>query len=121
MTSGCIGQVYFCFSSCSLTAPEVAVPAEGGCSPWECCAITVWVTDSTSALAIMAEMCFRISSGCRAGAWPASGEIRQPQRLPYKQHAIATALRQERRGVSEKDPLQYQFSERKCAGRAGVE
>ena len=65
----------------------------GGCSRCECCAITVWVTDSTSALAIMAEMCFRISSGCRAGASPASGETRQPQRLPYKQYAIATALR----------------------------
>ena len=26
----------------------------------------------------MAEMCFRISSGCRAGASPASGETRQP-------------------------------------------
>ena len=50
----------------------------------------------------MAEMCFRIWSGCRAGAWPAIGETRQPQRLPYKQYAIATALRQERRSVSEK-------------------
>ena len=74
MTSGCIGQLYFCFSSCSLAAPEVAVPAEGGCSPWECCAITVWVTDSASVLAIMAEMCFRIWSGCRAGASPAGGK-----------------------------------------------
>ena len=121
MTSGCIGQVYFCIFSCSLAAPEVAVPTEGGCSRWECCAITVWVTDSTSALAIMAEMCFRISSGCRAGASPASGETRQPQRLPYKQYAIATALRHERRSVSEKAPLQDQFSERKCAGWSGVE
>ena len=60
MTSGCIGQVYLCFSSCSLAAPEVAVPTEGGYSPWECCAITVRVTDSTSALAIMAKMCFCI-------------------------------------------------------------
>jgi hypothetical protein len=33
-------------------------------------------------------MYFRISSGCRAGASPAGGETRQPQRLPYKQHAI---------------------------------
>ena len=42
MTSGCIGQVYFCIFSCSLAAPEVAVPAEGGCSlDGECCAITV--------------------------------------------------------------------------------
>ena len=39
---------------------EVAVLAEGGCSPWECCAITVWVTDSTSVLAIMAAICFCI-------------------------------------------------------------
>ena len=121
MTSGCIGQVYFCFSPCSLAAPEVAVPAEGGCSRCDCCAITVWVTDSTSALAIMAEMCFRISSGCRAGASPASGETRQPQRLPYKQYAIATALRDERRSVSEKALLQNHFGERKGAGRAGVE
>ena len=81
----------------------------------------MWVIDSTSALAIMAEMCFRISSGCRAGASPASGETRQPQRLPYKQYAIATALRQERRSVSEKALLQDQFSERKCAGWSGVE
>jgi hypothetical protein len=66
-------------------------------------------------------MCFRISSGCRAGAWPASGERRQPQRLPYKQNAIATALRDERRSVSEKARLQDQFSERKCARWAGVE
>ncbi len=87
----------------------------------ECCAITVWVTDSTSALAIMAAMCFRISSGCRAGASPAGGRRRQPERLPYKQNAIATALRQNRRSVSEKALLQDQFSERKCAGWAGVE
>ena len=47
----------------------------------------------------MAAMCFRISSGCRAGAWPASGETRQPQRLPYKQHAIATVVK---RGSAER-------------------
>ena len=123
MTSGCIGQAYFwIFScSCSLAAPEVAVPAEGGCSPWECCAITVWVTDSTSALAIMAAICFRISSGCRAGAWPAGMETRQPQRLPYKQHAIATALPDESRSVIEKALLQNQLSEGKCTGWSGVE
>ena len=69
----------------------------------------------------MAAMYFRMSSGCRAGAWPATGETRQPQRLPYKQHAFATALRQERRSVCEKTLLQNQFSERKCAGWAGVE
>ena len=32
------------------------MPAEGGCSRWECCAITVWVTDSASALAIMVKL-----------------------------------------------------------------
>ena len=37
----------------------------------------------------MAEKYFRISSGCRAGAWPAGMETRQPQRLPYKQYATA--------------------------------
>jgi len=41
----------------------------------------------------MAAMWFRISSGCRAGASPASEERRQPERLPYKQHAIATVVR----------------------------
>ena len=97
------------------------MPAEGGCSRWECCAITVWVTDSASALAIMAAICFRISSGCRAGASPAGGRRRQPERLPYKQHAIATALRQDRRSVCEKTLLQNQFGERKCAGWSGVE
>ena len=45
------------------------------------------------ALASMAEICFRISSGCRAGASPANGERRQPERLPYKQRAIATVVR----------------------------
>ena len=29
MTSGCIGQVYFCIFSCSLAAPEVAVRPNG--------------------------------------------------------------------------------------------
>ena len=51
----------FLLFSCSLAAPEVAVPTEGGCSAMlamECCAITVWVTDSTSALAIMAANVF---------------------------------------------------------------
>ena len=87
-----------------------------------CCAITVWVIDSTSALAIMAEMCFRISSGCRAGASPARRRRHgNRQRLPYKQYAIATALGDERRSVSEKALLQDQFSERKCAGWSGVE
>ena len=53
---------------------------------------------------------------------PASGENGNRQRLPYKQHAIATALRDEnRRSVSEKALLQNQFSERKCAGWSGVE
>ena len=47
-------------------------------------------------------------------------EARQ-RALPYKQPAIATALRDERRSVSEKTLLQNQFSERKCAGWAGVE
>ena len=49
-----------------------------------------------------------------AGKW-------QPERLPYKQYAIATALRQERRSVSEKALLQDQFSERKCAGWSSIE
>jgi len=35
--------------------------------------------------------------------------------------AIAAALRQVRRSVSENAPLQDQFSERKCAGWPGVE
>jgi hypothetical protein len=69
----------------------------------------------------MAERCFRISSGCRAGASPAGGRRRQPERLPYKQNAIAFALRDERRSVSEKARLQNQFSERKCAGWSGIE
>src|SRR5262249_45398414 len=68
-----------------------------------------------------AVMYFRISSGCRAGAWPAGTEKRQPERLPYKQHAIATALNDERRSVSEKARLQNQFGERKSSGRSGVE
>ena len=121
MTSGCIAQVYFCISSCSLAAPEVAVPAEGGCSRYECCAITVWVTDNTTALAIMAEMCFRISSGCRAGASPASGEIRQPAAVALPERtAIATALRDERRSVSGRLRCKIN-SARKCAGWSGVE
>jgi hypothetical protein len=69
----------------------------------------------------MAEMYFRISSGCRADASSASEQGRQPERLPYKQHAIATALRQERRSVSQNALLQNQFSERKRAGRSGIE
>ena len=83
--------------------------------------MTLLLVTNASALTVIAAICVRISSGCRAGAWPASGEIRQPERLPYKQHAIATALREERRRVSEKTLLQDQFSERKRAGWAGVE
>jgi hypothetical protein len=60
----------------------------------------------------MGEMYFRISSGCRADAWSASAsKDGNPERLPYKQHAIATALPDERRRVSEKTLLQDQFSE----------
>ena len=62
---------------------------------------------------------FRLVVG-QAPRLPA-GKDGNRQRLPYKQHAIATALRDERRSVSEKAPLQDQFSERKCAGWAGVE
>ena len=83
--------------------------------------MTLLLVTNASALTVMAAICVRISSGCRAGAWPANGEIRQPERLPCKQHAIATALREERRRVSEKALLQDQFSERKRAGWAGVE
>ncbi len=61
-----------------LARAEVAVPAIGVLADAECCAITVWVTDSASALAIMAEMCFRISSGCRAGASACQRGKRQP-------------------------------------------
>src|SRR5258705_6749267 len=50
------------------------------------------VMTSATAPAIMAAMWFRISSGCRAGASPDSEERRQPERLPYKQHAIATVV-----------------------------
>ena len=69
------------------------------------------LVNSATAVAIMAEMYFRISSGCRADASSASEERRQPERLPYKQNAVATALPDERRRVSEKTLLQYQFSE----------
>ena len=91
MTSGCIRQVYFCVFSCSLAAPESRADRRR-----VLCSMGVLGDrrpgvhrHSATALAMMAEMCFRISSGCRAGASPASGETQQPERLPYKQHAIA--------------------------------
>ena len=109
-TSGCIGQVYFCcfpFAfSCSLACDDSM-----SCSPYGCCAITVLFVTSATVLAIMTAMCFRISSGCRAGARLPKGETWQPERLPYKQNAIATVLREKRRSVSEKALLQDQFSE----------
>ena len=79
------------------------------------------LVNSATAVAIMAEMYFRISSGCRADASSASEERRQPERLPYKQHAIAMLLSDERRSVCEKAVLQNQFGERKCAGWSGVD
>ena len=102
--------MYFCCfpfaCSCSL-----ACASSMSRSPYGCCAITVLFVTSATVLAIMTAMCFRISSGCRAGASPAKGKTRQPERLPYKQNAIATALREKRRSVSEKASLQDQFSE----------
>ena len=118
MTSGCIGQVYSA-SSPALAPARDRTPS--GARDGDCCAMALLHVTNATALTVMAAICFRISSGCRAGASPASGETRQPQRLPYKQYAIATALRDERRSVSEKALLQDQFSERKCAGWAGVE
>src|SRR5438094_7489730 len=74
------------------------------------------------ALAIRITIPFRISSGCRAGAWPASGETPQPERLPYKQNANASRLTNDRRSVGQNAPLQDQFSERQhLSGRASVE
>src|SRR5437588_1687285 len=73
------------------------------------------------ALAIRITIPFRISSGCRASAWPASGETRQPERLPYKQNANASRLTADRRGVREKAPLQDQLSKGMCVGRPRVE
>src|SRR5947208_2442890 len=40
--------------------------------------MTLLLVTNASALTVIAAICVRISSGCRAGAWPASGEIRQP-------------------------------------------
>ncbi|SRR6266498_3197712 len=116
MTSGCIGQVYFCFLSCSCS-----------CSPCgrlrsiaPTCARATSVTSAT-ALATRAKISFRISSGCRAGASPASWRKRQPERLPYKQNADVRVLRAKRRGVSKKAPLQDQLSERVRVGWPRVE
>ena len=52
--------------------------------------MTVLLIKNASALAAMAAVSLRISSGCRAGASPAGGRRRQPERLPYKQNAIAS-------------------------------
>ena len=69
----------------------------------------------------MAAICFRIWSGCRAGASPASWIKRQPERLSYKQNAFACVLSDSWRGVSEKAPLQDQLSKRMRAGRPRVQ
>ena len=84
------------------------------------CARATSVTSAT-ALATRARISFRILSGCRAGASPASCTKRQPERLPYKQNALGCALNEKGRGVSEKAPLQNQLSKRMRVWRARIE
>src|SRR5437773_10563964 len=76
---------------------------------------------SAAALTIRTTNSFLISSGCRAGASPASCTKRQPERLPYKQNAFACVLSDSWRSVSEKALLQDQLSKRMRAGRPRVQ
>ena len=121
MTSGCIGQVYFCSSPARLLRRRSPCRPKAGArdgsavrSPCESPTAQV-----RSRLWLKCVFAFRLVVG-QAPRLPA-GEHGNRQRLPYKQYAIATALRDERRSVSEKALLQDQFSERKCAGWSGVE
>src|SRR5438034_5671718 len=76
---------------------------------------------SAAALTIRTTNSFLISSGCRAGASPASCIKRQPERLPYKQNAFACVLSDSWGSVSEKALLQNQLSKGMCAGRPRVQ
>src|SRR5207249_9184547 len=61
---------------------------------------------------------FAFSSGCRAAASPASGERRQPERLPYKQHAIASVVRR-RKAEREREDSAAKLIRRMKMRRAG--
>src|SRR5207249_10373424 len=76
---------------------------------------------SAAALTIRTTNSFLISSGCRAGASPASCIKRQPERLPYKQNAFACVLSDSWWGVSEKALLQDQLSKGMRARRPRVQ
>ena len=76
---------------------------------------------SAAALTIRTTNSFLISSGCRAGASPASCIKRQPERLPYKQNAFACVLSDSWGSVSEKALLQDQLSKGMRAGRPRVQ
>src|SRR5437773_12246883 len=76
---------------------------------------------SAAALTIRTTNSFLISSGCRAGASPASCTKWQPERVPYKQNAFACVLSDSWWGVSEKAPLQDQFSKGMRVGRPRVQ
>jgi hypothetical protein len=101
ITSGCIGQVYFCFNSAGedATVEDWAVWAKA--AP---VAQIVSEIDKNKVLALKSEN--RIGLILLSGRRVACQFRRQPERLPYNVNAIARDLGDQRRSVSEKAPLQ---------------